>query len=208
MNISKICIVICVLSLICVVGLIGAIDKEYVKRSDMIVSSITTPQNVSEIKSNIKYTPIISEECVLNDIQKNTLNFSYSYGNKYDLGYTLAAIALKESNAGLWNISIQDPSGSPYHVTLNKVLADKGWESNSFNKNKAMQTLVNDVEYAASLAIKEILFWKERSAGNWMNVWASYNVGGMGKDSSKGTSYANDIRDNIAQIKRCGWDRL
>ena len=47
--------------------------------------------------------PVLSAKCKeidsLSLIQKHNIAFAYSYGEKHDLGYTLAAIALVESSA-------------------------------------------------------------------------------------------------------------
>lgn len=146
-----------------------------------------------------------SEECVLTDDQLKYIQFSYRYGEPYDLGYTLAAIALQESNAGRWRVNVGDPSAGLYHVTLDKALKHLSWDDTPFNRNRAAQRLIDDHELAAELAVNELLFWKDRSSGKWLDTWASYNTGHIGLDSDRGVNYANNIRDLIGKIQQCGW---
>lgn len=70
----------------------------------------------------------VANTCNLTAGQYQVLDFSFYEGRKYDLGYTLAAIAMKESNLGDWVVNLNDPSAGDYHVTLNKVLKHKGWQ--------------------------------------------------------------------------------
>ena len=158
-----------------------------------------------QIESVTHLAPV-PEECKLTDDQMSKVKFSIDYAQEYDMSYTLAAIALKESNAGRWKVNIQDPSGGLYHVTLDKVLTYYGWEKTPFNLNRAMQRLVDNDTLAAELAVKELLFWKDLNSGNWLDTWANYNAGTHGKNTTRGKQYAEDIRQLIVKIKQCGWD--
>lgn len=145
------------------------------------------------------------EECFLTPSQIEVVRFSHNYGKPYDLSYTLAAIALKESNAGKWKINLQDPSGGLYHVTVDKAVKELGYEDTAFNRNRAIQALVNDDNLAAKIAVNEILFWREQIAGSWLDTWASYNHGWNGKNTERGQAYAEDIRQLIQKIQYCRW---
>ena len=145
------------------------------------------------------------EQCNLSDSQLLAVRFSYEQGRPYDFGHTLAAIAIQESNAGKWKMNISDPSGGLYHVTLDKVINHFGWEDTSFNRNRAMQALVDDDHLAAELAIKELEFWREYNSGIWLDIWASYNAGTNGPNTERGQAYADDIRITIRQMEYCGW---
>lgn len=139
--------------------------------------------------------------CQLTDDQRFVLEFSYAYGEVYGYGYTLAAIAMQESRLGDYRANIYDPSGSSYHVTLGKVLRHFGWADTRFNRNRAMQLLMNDDMFGAELAVKELQLWERvHGEGEWMRVWASYNGGTLGN-----RDYAKIILRNIELIKRCNW---
>lgn len=145
------------------------------------------------------------ETCFLTDSQIEAVRFSYEYGKPYDLAYTLSAIALKESNGGKWKINLQDPSGGLYHVTVDKAVRELGYEDTPFNRNRAVQALVDDDNLAAKIAVQEILFWRDAVAGSWLDTWASYNHGWNGKNTERGKAYAEDIQKIIQQIQYCRW---
>lgn len=140
------------------------------------------------------------EDCRLSQQQASVANFAYSYGKPFDFGYTMVAIAMEESQLGRWNINIQDPSAGPWHVTLDKALRYKGWTDTPFNRNRAAQLLIEDIYFAAHLAIEELLFWNRVREGNWRAVVSSYNGGWKGNEE-----YRRKISRNIEIIKRCGW---
>ena len=147
---------------------------------------------------------VFSDECFLSDEQLDVVRFSYAQGEPHDVGWTLAAIAIKESNAGLWVVNLQDPSAGYYHVTTDKVVAALGWDSTLFNHNRAAARLIRDREFSAQLAIQELLFWRQ-ATNTWLDVWASYHRGGRGPNLQQGILYAQDIRGIIAKIQTCGW---
>lgn len=151
---------------------------------------------------------VVDKECLIEPSQMAAIRFSFEYGRAYDLSYTLAAIAMKESMAGLWKINLQDPSGGLYHVTLDKAIRKLNIKDTNLNRNVAMQTLVDDDYFSAEIAVEEILFWKRKSGGNWNSVWAKYNAGSFGDKTTRGKLYAVDIARNIQKIKHCGWDSI
>jgi hypothetical protein len=180
--------------------------NDVVISEDVVIEFVETEQK-TEQPQIVVIEPQIrqDEECSIADDQLSAIRFSYRYAEPYDFGYTLAAIALKESNAGKWKINIQDPSGGLYHVTLDKVLSIKDWEDTPFNRNRAMQLLVNDDKLAARIAVEELQMWKDVNAGDWLSTWASYNHGWNGPNTERGQAYAEDIRQLIQKIQYCGW---
>jgi hypothetical protein len=175
-------------------------------RQQEIVTRVEPSEIVLEPVSQEIIVPIREDdECSLTEAQIDSVRFSYHYGQPYDFGYTLAAIALKESNAGKWKINIHDPSGGLYHVTLDKVIKINGWEDTPFNRNRAMQLLVDNDKIAARIAIEELQMWKEHSSGNWLSTWASYNHGWNGLNTERGQLYAQEIRELIQKIQYCRW---
>lgn len=181
-----------------------------VEREDPVIYEYITPPDENIIDDNKEDFAVFaklntSEECSLTEKQLEYVRFSYEYGLPSDFGYTLAAISIKESNAGKWKVNIQDPSGGLYHVTVDKVLILYGWEDTNFNRNRAMQLLVDDDELAAEIAVSELQKWKDYNSGNWLDTWASYNHGWNGPDSERGKAYAEAIRILIQKIQRCRW---
>lgn len=147
----------------------------------------------------------VANTCSLTASQYQVLDFSFYEGRKHDLGYTLAAIAMKESNLGNWVVNLNDPSAGDYHVTLNKVLKHKGWADTPFNRNRAASELIHNKQLSADLAINELLYWQRRLKG-WDKAVRAYNAGNNWK-SSGGAKYLTDIETNIRKIKECQWFR-
>lgn len=131
--------------------------------------------------------------------QQVTLARSYQYGEPYDLGYTLSAIAWKESLAGKYKINYSDPSFGVYHNVIHQVARREGVTGN-FEKNRLAQRLVEDDEYAASQAIAELQSWLKYHKGDLYKAWASYNAGTA---YEYGLDYAADVKKKIRVLKRC-----
>lgn len=144
-----------------------------------------------------------AHNCNITASQYQVLDFSYYQGLEYDLGYTLAAIAIKESNLGDWIVNLSDPSAGYYHVTLNKVLAVKQWEDTPFNRNRAASLLTQDHVLSSELALSELSYWSNR-LNSWESAVRAYNAGN-GWNSERGARYLADIKTNISRIKECGW---
>lgn len=147
--------------------------------------------------------PAVASNCNLTGSQYQVLDYSYYAGKPHNLGYTLAAIAMKESNLGQWVVNLSDPSAGDYHVTLDKVVLMKGWENTQFNRNRAASLLIKDKELSASLALNELLYWQGRFNSRDKAVKA-YNEGNNWK-SVKAEKYLADIEANIRHIKSCNW---
>lgn len=147
--------------------------------------------------------PAAASSCNLTGSQYEVLDYSYYVGKPHNLGYTLAAIALKESNLGQWVVNLSDPSAGDYHVTLNKVIRLKQWENTQFNRNRAASLLIKDRELSSSLALNELLYWQTR-LNSWDNAVKAYNEG-SNWNSVKAEKYLADIETNIRHIKSCNW---
>ncbi len=130
--------------------------------------------------------------------QLENLRFSYNFGAKYQLGWTLAAISYKESSLGLHPINLADPSASQYHILLKSALKRHHIKDTSWNRSRMMERLLYDKRFAAKEAIAELLYWKaywirKGYSGNWLwiKMVGSYNGG----------YYSNiDYVRNIARI--------
>ena len=141
-----------------------------------------------------------ASECHLTDSQKSVLYYSYSYGVKEDLGLSMVAIAMAESDLGRFNLNLVDPSASPYHVTVDKAVDKLGWSHTPFNYNRAAQKLIDDIEFAASIALETLVWWRDYHNGDWRKTVGSYNGGFKGNPK-----YVKKIVANIHTIRKCGW---
>ncbi len=149
-------------------------------------------------------TPVEEQFSRLTEQQKSILVRAYELGAPYDLGYTLAAIAWQESFVGdrIVPINLQDPSAGLWHKNIYNALAEHPeTPQNGLQINMMAQKLINDMEFAASIAISDLEHWKVRRNGNWMDVWASYNAGKYYK-SDQARSYARSIYQKIKALER------
>lgn len=139
----------------------------------------------------------------LSTAQIDTLRWSYHYGEPHDMGYTLAAIVWKESNAGLWKINIRDPAAGIAQNHLKYSLTRLERKDTSFNRNVLAQQLVDNDNLSLHLAILELKYWYKRHKGNWKFVRSSYNEGNDWL-SEKGLNYSEDIRKRLIVLRDCG----
>lgn len=158
------------------------------------------------LTSSISLTgnPMDGQYHLLTATQKTVLQKAYNYGKEYNLGYTLAAIAWQESFVGdrIVPINLDDPSAGLWHKNVNTALAEHpDTPQNGLQLNMMAEKLINDVEFAASLAIADLEHWKVIRNGDWMDIWASYNAGKYFK-SNLGQRYAHNIRNKIRVLKR------
>lgn len=136
--------------------------------------------------------------------QKRILQLAYDYGRAYNLGYSMAAIAWQESFVGreIVPINLQDPSAGLWHKNIYTALEESpDIPKNGLQLNMIADRLIEDVEFAASLAIADLQHWKVVRDGNWMDVWASYNAGKY-YESEHGRNYARSINKKINVLKR------
>lgn len=151
------------------------------------------------IQANKAQAGLCDELYRMSNNQLNTLIQSYKYGKKYGLGYTLAAIAWQESQAGLYPVNISDPSFGVHHILLTTAMKRGKVRNTSFHRNMLASELLNH-DVSASYAIKELKYWKRYHKGNWKRIWASYNAGHNFKN---GLKYSQQIEEKIQKIKTC-----
>ena len=127
---------------------------------------------------------LVANLFALTPAQKQEFKFSYNYGKKYNLGWTLAAISYVESSLGKHPINLADPSASSYHILIKSVLSREKIPDNSWNRSRMMEKLLSNKYFAARQAISELLFWKaywirQGCSGNWLwiKMVGSYNGG-------------------------------
>jgi hypothetical protein len=123
------------------------------------------------------------------------------YGQKYDLSYSLMAIAVKESSIGRYKVNVDSFDYGLYQANINTVIRRHNMKNSSSNRNKVAMMLINDFDFATSNAIAELVYWKKVHRGNWEKVWSSYNAG-WNFDSSRGKRYSKDIIKIIKELKK------
>ena len=102
-----------------------------------------------------------------NDTQKEVLLRSYLAGYQFGFGYTLAAIAWKESCAGEYKMNFQDPSAGIFHAYIPGVIKRyPKLKQNGFTQNMVGAMLVEDDKFAAQIAISEGYSWQKNLQSN------------------------------------------
>ena len=137
----------------------------------------------------------IEGKCVqpkdFNRNQKQVILKAFKYGAKSGFGYTMAAIAWKESCAGEYRVNFADPSAGIYHAHIPGLLKKHKQKDTNFMRNMVGELLMRDDDFASATALEELNYWHRVRKGNWYEVIKSYN---------KGFSWEKDKeRDKIAQ---------
>lgn len=137
----------------------------------------------------------------MSDEQRYTLMKAFAYGAPYDLGYTLAAIAWQESQAGSVPVNITDPSFGPFHCRMDTVMRRVALTDTPYNRNRIAARLLNDFEFAASMAVAELQYWQRVRHGKWRRMVRSYNAG-YNEDSKDAEAYVAKIIKKVKALRR------
>lgn len=135
----------------------------------------------------------------LSSQQLKTLYKIWKLANVQGYGYTLSAMAWKESNLGLWKFNLSDgPHGSfgYFHIRLD-IISNIKEKTSDWDKSRLADKLMSNLEYNVDEAIGLIKMWKkyhkDRKSKNILySALASYN-GGFKYNSKKAKEYASDI---------------
>ena len=128
----------------------------------------------------------------------------YKSAEPYDLGYSLVAIAWKESNLGEWMINITDGkhgSFGLYHIRLDYALV-RNKITSSWDKSRYAEKLLYDFNVSTAEAISLLIYWynyHKSSPDRWKRTYGSYN-GGF-KVSKQSKAYADDIGYRIQALR-------
>lgn len=137
--------------------------------------------------------------------QYKVLIDSLSYGKSYDLGYTLAAIAWKESHFGKYKVNQSDGeygSYGVYHILLDTALRRENIKDTGYiNRHTLKLKLITDNSVNAAHALTELNYWKKYHKGSYKKMVASYNAGWKSTKSNYGYRYYKDISKRVKVLK-------
>ena len=152
------------------------------------------------LSSNSEAATSCKEVRDLDSEQLQTLLDSFKLGIDQGYGYSLAAIAWKESLAGKVKVNYADPSFGVFHVNVTYA-ARRDNVTSGFRKNILAQRLMDDMPFAARHAM-QVLDDGKRSVGTgkWRDIWAYYNGGSNWKSVPH---YAADIARRIRVLQQC-----
>lgn len=122
-------------------------------------------------------------------------------GAKYGLGYSLMAIAIKESSIGRYVVNVDSKDFGLYQANIKTVLSRQNVKNTSWNRNRYAMKLINDFQFATKNAIEELKYWKKVHNNDWRKVWGSYN-GGWQYKSQRAQKYSREIASIIRKLKR------
>lgn len=127
--------------------------------------------------------------------QLDVINDAYLFGLPHDYGYTLAAIAIKESFLGdrILRYNPNDPSTGVTHILFGTLKDLSGL--NHWDAIDEAQRLINDDLRSFAYTIQKL----DSIQGTFWNKWKRYNGRGPAAEA-----YARDIQVTIVNLKRCG----
>lgn len=111
----------------------------------------------------------------LSSEQRYRLQWAYSYGEQYNLGWTMSAIAWHESNAGKYKINTKSSDYGIFQVNI-QTSSDILGVSGYWNKQALITKMVVDDEFNAYLAL-HVLQHFQKTRKSWKSVVRSYNEG-------------------------------
>ena len=157
--------------------------------------------------------PALSTQCNevnhLSLIQKHTLHTMYQYGSPYELGYTLAALALVESSAGKFRLNVRTNDLGVLQInslTAQNTLKIEG----HYNQLALHQSLIYDDRLSAEIAIETLHhFRRNRVMTNqvWAEMIMSYNTGSQWRRDKamkkRAEKYLTKVSTSVKLLKRC-----
>lgn len=137
----------------------------------------------------------------LSPIQKGRLEFAYYQGLPVDLGYTMASIALVESNAGLWRLNIHSKDVGLFQVNI-KTAANTLGVTNHYKRLELDQKLIYDDILNAYIARSVLQYFLAYHEGNWRDMIQSYNEG-FKINTDKSKKYLAKIKESVIMLQQC-----
>lgn len=143
-----------------------------------------------------------ANQCKFSESQTEVLRNAWFAGADRDYGWTLAAIAWKESSAGENLVNWRGPAFGPFQNLLKTVSVRHGVKSER-GQVELMHRLINDFDFASEQAMTELDYWKQRHRGNWNLAVQSY-FGGNTPNTPAAISYRADVVKKIQFLRKNG----
>lgn len=146
---------------------------------------------------------------ILSSDQKRVLRAAYHYGNPYDYGLTMAAIALKESSAGQFKLNYLSNDFGVMQINIKTASTTMGI-TNRFHRMRLAERLVVDDEFGFYLAHSVLEHFQGRRYMTnkvWQEVVKSYNRGYLWQtdpaEDATAELYLADVKRNVNLLRRC-----
>jgi len=136
----------------------------------------------------------------LSQQQYQIMKKTWDKAKKFDLQYTMTAIAWVESKFGKYLIDLNDPSCGVFHIMPSTI------NSNKWKQSRICERLIKDYDFSFSVALERFKFfynyWRSKGYSkqiSWKRAVCSYNAGYNWK---KGLKYYKKVVKTIKQIKQ------
>lgn len=155
-------------------------------------------------------TALFLSACLAFDInQKIALSKAYEYGVTHDYGYTLAAIAWKESSAGKYRLNIETKDVGLFQINA-KTAYSTLKVTNYYHRIDLVQELINNDYLGAYIAIETLEHFRagrQLSIPVYKEMLMSYNTGYTWRKSEerkrKALAYSEDVRNKVKTLQEC-----
>lgn len=140
----------------------------------------------------------------LSPLQWSTLYQAYDTGAPEDLGYTMMAMAFKESTAGEYVVNLKSHDFGVMQISL-KTAAKRRNATTYWQKMKLVEELITDPQTSMDLALEELLFWRDKAKLSWRNMVSAYN---NGYAYGAGTEHRDEIIKYTRMFMNCEEEEL
>ena len=130
--------------------------------------------------------------------QQRILDRAETFGKPYNLSYSLRAIILQESSAGLHRANYLSGCFGIGQIRLRTYLDRHSIPRNFVNQEKYKSILMYNDFVNMQAIVYELKFWLRVHNGNYLKSYASYFAGYR---VSKGVSYAKAVQSKILWLK-------
>ncbi len=131
--------------------------------------------------------------------QTKLAKYLHEVGKLHGYGNSLPAIALVESNLGLYQIGAISADFGIMQISIKSHLAHIGVADTVLNRSKYATLLVTNPDYCINAALTELNYWKSvRNRTNYTKYIASYNQG----NTISNYDYVRKVSNAIQQLKQ------
>lgn len=177
----------------------------------MLLAVISVKSFAGSQHNIVKSEPDLINSCeIFTKEQQKVLQYSYEKGKEHNLQWTLAAIAWQESSAGQ---KLKNKNSDSYGLygnmlsTVNSRLKDEEFKKNlpkiPLTQKQTVMLIQHDWEFAATFALVELEYWKNRHSGDRGKMISSY-FGGNKFNSKSAKYYRSCIDEKIRELKKSG----
>ena len=128
--------------------------------------------------------------------QLEAMKFGYIAGSRYDIGYTMAAIIMEESQAGKQMLNLTGDYGL-CGINIKYYLKDLGLRHTKYNEVEIATLLIRNDALNIHVGVSKFRHWLKESKGDFIKAWAMYNGG-----YTANFYYANRIYNRIKAIRK------